>query len=200
MINMLEYSKITNDHNIHLVYNGPMREEGVKSFAGALKAEIEKEVVKGSAAKAIFSVFIEQMTNILMYSVETVTIKQQIADIEEIVSKGILAFGAKDDVYFIQTGNAMKTSSIEKLKAKIDHVNSLDKKELRSYQKERLKADNKADNPESKGAGIGLIEVARRACSPIQYSFEPYGTGDDISYFSLYVEVSKKSEKKEEQK
>jgi hypothetical protein len=191
---MLEYSRLTDEYNINLVYNGAMREDGVKKFASSLKSHLENEVIKSNTAKAVFSVFVEQMTNILMYSAETVSIQH--ADTSEDVSKGVLVFGEKEGVYFIQTGNAIKNASIEKIRNKIDHINSLDKKELRAYQKERLKAnDNEIENPESKGAGLGFIEIAKRASSPIEYNFEPYCEG--ISYFSLYVEISKKEDKPE---
>jgi hypothetical protein len=48
-----------------------------------------------------------------------------------------------------------------------------------------MTSDN--DNPESKGAGIGLIEIARRAYGPIEYDFKPYGEGRQ--YFTMYATV-----------
>jgi len=48
-----------------------------------------------------------------------------------------------------------------------------------------MKSEN--DNPESKGAGLGLTEIARRATSKIEYEFLPYG--EDLSYFTMYVTV-----------
>jgi len=71
------------------------------------------------------------------------------------------------------------------LKERIDFLNTLDKKELRQFYKEQMKAEN--DNPESKGAGLGLTEIARRATSKIEYEFIPYGEG--LSYFTMYVTV-----------
>lgn len=74
---------------------------------------------------------------------------------------------------------------MEILKTRIDYLNTLDKKGLRKFYKERLQAEN--DNPESKGAGLGLIEVAKRASSKIEYEFEPRGEG--MKYFTMYVEI-----------
>jgi len=65
-------------------------------------------------------------------------------------------------------------------------LNSLDKQELRQFYKEKMRSDN--DNPESQGAGLGLIEIARRATAPIGYSFEPISDG--LSYFTVYVEIT----------
>jgi hypothetical protein len=75
---------------------------------------------------------------------------------------------------------------VDFVKRKIEHLNSLDKTELREYHKEALRGDN--DNPESKGAGLGLIEIARRVSGPIGYRFEP--VDEELSYFTMYVEIA----------
>jgi len=61
---------------------------------------------------------------------------------------------------------------------------------LRQHNKERMRGEN--DNPESKGAGLGLIEIARRATAPISYRFDPIN--DEMSYFSMYVEIAQEEE------
>jgi predicted signal transduction protein with EAL and GGDEF domain len=130
-----------------------------------------------SAAKAVFSVFIEQITNMLMYSAQK----------EKDVSVGMLALGQKGDIFFVQTRNAIRTRNVGIVKERIDHLNTLDKKELRKYYKEQLNSDN--ENPESQGAGLGLIDIARRTTSPIEYQFEPID--DELSYFTMYAEIAR---------
>jgi hypothetical protein len=122
-----------------------------------------------------------------MYSAEKKRFPQPGKDPIDI-STGTLILGCKEQTYFIQTENAVKNESAELIKSRIDYLNTLDKKELRQYYKERLGADN--DNPESQGAGLGLIEIARRATAPIEYKFELIGEG--ISYFTMYVEIGHK--------
>ena len=105
------------------------------------------------------------------------------------VPMGMVIMGNKTDkrdTFFVQTKNAVRNENISFLTEKIDHLNSLDKNELRQYYKERMRADN--DNPESQGAGLGLIEIARRATAPIEYSFAP--TPDGFSFFTMYVEIT----------
>jgi len=92
----------------------------------------------------------------------------------------------KRDTFFVQTKNAVKNESMAFLTGKINHLNSLDKNELRQYYKEKMRSDN--DNPESQGAGLGLIEIARRATAPIEYAFTPLSEG--FSFFTMYVEIT----------
>jgi hypothetical protein len=101
------------------------------------------------------------------------------------VSQGVFILGVQDSTYFVHSGNLVTNNNAEILKTRIDYLNSLDKKELRSYHKQQLHAEN--DNVESKGAGIGLIEIARRTADPIEYTFERYN--DELQYFTMYISM-----------
>jgi len=180
---MREYTDRFKDLNISIYYNGPLWDDGIKGIAEMVKTSLVSEDLSSGASKAIFSVFVEQTTNMIMHSAEKELYTR--LDTEE-VSTGMLALGNKGNAYFIQTGNAIASSSAEFIKNKIDHLNTLDKKELRQYQKEKMRSEN--DNPDSKGAGLGLIEIARRVTAPIEYTLEPID--ENLTYFTLYVEIA----------
>jgi len=180
ILDMKEYTSMVNKLNINIIYSGPMWDDGIKGLSEMVRVHLSQDELPNSAAKSIFSVFVEQVTNMLMYSAE----KDESAK----VSMGMLILGHnKDGVFFIQTRNAVMNERVQILKSRIDHLNTLDKKELRQFHKEKLLGDN--DNAESQGAGLGLIEIARRATNPIAYTFEPNENGEKFSYFTMYVEV-----------
>jgi len=185
VVDMIEYNEMIKKLNIYLIYSGPMWQDGIKDITDLLQTRLEIDDISGSAAKSIFSVFVEQITNVLMYSAS----KKRFSHLgkEPIdISTGTLILGCKEKTtYFIQTENVVKNKSAELIKERIDYLNTLDKKALRQYYRERLDADN--DNPESRGAGLGLIEIARRANSPIEYKIEPISEG--LSCFTMYVEI-----------
>jgi hypothetical protein len=184
MIDMNEYNGMLKNLNINIIYSGPMWQIGIKGIADMVQTRLQIDDVSENAAKSIFSVFVEQITNVLMYSVEKKRFPQPGKNPIDI-SIGTLFLGYKEQTYFIQTGNAIKSENAELLKNRIDYLNTLDKKGLRQYHRERMAAEN--DNPESQGAGLGLIEIARRATAPIEYRFEPID--ESISYFTMYVEI-----------
>jgi len=165
-----------------------MWDNGIKGLAEMVKVHLAQDNSLGNSAKAIFAVFVEQVTNMLMYSVE----KENFSQSEKAVSIGMLVLGYKENAFFIQTRNAINNETSEVLKEKIDYLNSLDKKELRQYHKECVRVEN--GNSESQGAGLGLIEIARRSTAPIGYSFEQ--TDEKLSYFTMYAEVSQIQEEK----
>jgi hypothetical protein len=182
--NILEYSKLLAQHNISIIYSGPLWAEGINGMAEFLQKRLDMDDMPLSASQAVFSIFVEQMNNMLMYSAEKEKHENHETGTSE-MSSGVFVLGSQDKSYYVQTGNVIKNSSINILKERIDFLNTMDKKELRQFYKEQIKAEN--DNPESKGAGLGLTEIARRAASKIEYEFIPYGEG--LSYFTMYVTV-----------
>jgi hypothetical protein len=172
------------ENNINIIYSGPLWAEVIDGMAEFLQKRLDMDELPLSASQAVFSVFVEQMNNMLMYSAEKEKKEHPENGVRE-MSKGLFVLGSLDKSYYIQTGNVINDSSVEALKKRIDLLNTLDKKELRNLYKEQRKSEN--DNPESKGAGIGLIEIARRASSKIEYEFAPYGDGK--TYFSMYVTI-----------
>jgi len=189
MIDMSEYTGVVEKLNIKVIYNGPMWDDGIKGLAEMVKTHLSHDQIQGSASKAIFSVFVEQVTNMLMYSAEKEQYSQPPDYIPVDVSIGTLIMGNKTDkrdTFFVQTKNAVKDESIAFLKERIDYLNTLGKAELRQLHRESVRGENV--NPESQGAGLGLIEIARRATAPIGYSFEPIADGS--SFFTMYVEIT----------
>jgi len=183
-LNIMEYGKLLSEHNISIIYNGPLWAEGIDGLAEFLQKRLNMDDMPLSESQAVFSVFVEQMNNMLMYSAEKE--KRELSEKGPAeTSSGIFVLGRQEKSYYVQTGNVVKNDSVAFLKERIDHLNTLDKKELRQLYKEQMKSEN--DNPESKGAGLGLTEIARRATSKIEYEFTPYGEG--LSYFTMYVTV-----------
>jgi len=184
IIDMIDWHEMLKDKKISLVYSGPLWPEGISGIAGTLKKRLEFDKIPMQTSQEVFSVFIEQMNNMLMYSIEKE--KYMISDNVLAESpKGTFILGKDGNSFFIQTGNIMKNESVGLVKNRIDYLNTLDKESLRKFYKEQMRVDD--NNPESKGAGLGFIEIARRISSKISYSFTP--CGENQTFFSLYVKI-----------
>ena len=181
---VLEFSKMLSEKKITVIYSGPIWADGVEGMAEFLQRKLDVDNLSRTVSKSIFSVFVEQMHNMLMYSAEKEIFTAEDDD-DAVLSKGMFVMGKEGDTYFIKTGNVVTDYSAGVLKERIDYLNTLDKQGLRQYFKEKQRSDD--DNPESKGAGMGLIEIARRSSSKINYKFTPQGEG--FKYFSMSVEI-----------
>jgi hypothetical protein len=188
--NVRQYDKMLEGSNVQVIYSGPLWANGIDGIAEMLLKRLELDDMPLSASQSVFSIFVEQINNMMMHSAEKEQINSPQGDPLEI-SRGIFLLGVENNAYFVQSGNVVTDSNAEILKSRIDYVNSFDKKDLRQYYKQQMNAGN--DNLESKGAGIGLIEIARRASGPIEYEFEPYSKG--LQYFTMYATVRQEGKK-----
>ena len=184
MFDMLEYHKMLRENMITLVYSGPLWAEGIGGVAGTLKKRFEYDKLPLETSQEVFSVFVEQMNNMLMYSTENKQLGSP-DDLHSEAPKGTFILGTKGKAYFIQTGNMMKNEAVDSVREKIDYLNTLDKQELRKYYKEQARLE--VVNPNSKGAGLGLIEIARRISSKIEYTFTPFDDG--YTFFTMHVTI-----------
>lgn len=189
-IDARQYSMQLEDSNISVIYSGPIWADGIDGIAEMLLRRLEYDEMPLSASQAIFSVFVEQMNNMMMYSAE----KEKLVDSKGKqleISKGIFILGITDTTYYIKTGNVVTPDRVKILKERIDFLNSLDRHDLRLYFKERIREES--GDIGSKGAGIGLIEVARRSTAPIEYEFEPYKDG--LQYFTMNITIEQGEQK-----
>jgi len=180
-----QYNEMLEQNSISVIYSGPIWSDNIEGMAEMMRKRLDFDDVPYTASKAVFSIFVEQINNMMMYSADKEVKICEVNGKKEI-AKGVFILGIQEESCFIQTGNLVTDYSADILRERIDYLNSLDKKQLRQYYKERLNAEN--NNPESQGAGIGLIEVARRATYPIEYTLKP--RGDNLQYFTMYLTVS----------
>jgi len=153
------------DQGISFCYSGYMTEDLLLGIGNAIKKKLEMTDLDKKKCKTIFSVFVEQMQNVIRYSAERETHVDKTD-----MSYGIVAVGELNDSFFVACGNVVQKDDAERLRDGLDKIKSLDKDGLKALWKETLKGDA----PEgSKGAGVGFIDIARRAEGGIEYDFDP---------------------------
>lgn len=160
---MLCFKNYLTKNGIIFCYSGYMTEDVLLGIGTALKKKLEFEDVDRTVRKAVFSIFVEQVQNVIRYSAEGVP-----QDQGESMRYGILSVGYAEQNIFVSCGNAVDNASAEKLKSALDMIKSLDKEGLKILWKEILKGKT----PEgSKGAGLGFISIARQARGGLEFDF-----------------------------
>ena len=191
--NLYDFYRDIKGKRIIFCYSGPIAHVGLEGVAQTLRRNLEMEQNNGNATQAVFSVFIEQMQNVLNYSAE----RPGPSDAENAdeaapdLRVGIVIVGMDDDGYCILCGNNIHNRDRERIAARIDEIRNLDKNELKALYKERRR---QTSEPGSKGAGLGLIEMARKAGKPIDYTFTRID--DAFSFFSIKVVVRREDMKR----
>ena len=173
-----EFRGYLQEHGIIFCYSGYMTEGVLTGIGNAIKKKMEIEDTDKRTSKGLFSIFVEQVQNVIRYSAEGVPEDADDADLE--LRYGVLTIGKVDKSYFVSCGNLIRNSDVGRLSASLEHIQTLDKDGLKTLYKETLR-DKTPEN--SKGAGVGFIDIARRSERGFEFDFEKLD--DDYSYFCL---------------
>ena len=166
-------------NDITFCYRGYLTESMLFSIGEAIKNTLTVGEADKKTSKNAFSVFVEQVQNVIRYSAQRGIVEE---DTE--VSYGILTLGKDDGKVYIDCGNPIETKDVDKIKENLEKIKSLDRKELKALYKTILKGDV----PEgSKGAGVGFIEVALRAKNGFDYSFVEIDSKNYFFSLKAYV-------------
>lgn len=172
-----EFHSIMEKNDIVLIYEGDFSQDFTKSMLSFMERKFISEEVEGNVRRKIFNVMVEILQNLSKH-------KYQDEFTGQLFSSSFL-IGHNKDSYFIISGNPIVNDRIPSLKEKLKQINSLDKDGLKKFYKEvRLKGKFS----ELSGAGIGLIDMARKSGNNLDYEFKPID--NRISFFSLVVKIT----------
>jgi hypothetical protein len=165
-----------------LVYEGEFSHEVMKMFTAMAERDMDKSNEEKSVKRKVFHVMVECLQNMTKHSDDQ--------DDEEKVGNGLFIVGKKDDIWNVITANKIKNEKIEDLKSSIDYINSLGKDELNALYKKQIREGSLSDKG---GAGLGLIDVARKTGRKLDYQFLPLEDKKNF-FFLLKVRISSKTE------
>ncbi len=166
--------------NIVLAYKGEINENLLDAVYSMMDRHLEEKKASPDKKKKFFLILIECLQNV--YHHQILYSKERIEN-----NTAVTGFVIKRDdnnLYTIITGNYLRTTEIENLKIKLDEVNALSPEALRSYYQQAL-----AGNEFSKkgGAGLGIIEMARKSGNKLNYEFTR--VNNEFSFFSLAITI-----------
>ncbi|MFO7818867.1 MAG: SiaB family protein kinase [Halanaerobacter sp.] len=175
---ILEVKEKLSEYGIVLSFRGPFSQEIIEEIGSALKSYLKnKDKTKGEIYN-VFSIFIEQTQNVKNYAFDFKDGKKK-----KILDSGIIIIGEKDGKYFICSGNLVQERDMSELKERLNNLQESNDRDLKKLYKERLRADMSRDS--KGGAGLGLIEMARKASEKIDYEF--IAREDDYYFYTLTV-------------
>lgn len=175
------FKKSLDEKGIMVSFSGFVSEGILFSLGEALKQKMTLDETDMNTAKKVFSVFVEQVQNVIRYSSDRVE-----GDVGRKVElgSGTITVGHERDKFFIVCSNTVDAADVPLLKERLEVLKTLDKEGLKAYYKEKLREEPEA---QSKGATIGLIEIARRASEPIEFDFEEIDKNSSFFCLKAYI-------------
>jgi hypothetical protein len=162
-------------NEVIMTYSGYMSQGLLTSIASVLKQQIEQDHLPKKVMRNIFSVFVEQYENVVRYS------DDQIEDEgKDDVRYGIMAISKKENSYILNCGNIIKSEDkVKSLREKLVNLKNMSEDDLKAFYKQKLRSETEEG---SKGAGVGLIEIARKSS---EFEFDFIDLKDGTSFFLL---------------
>lgn len=174
--NLLELQKILQSFGVLISFSGRFSQEIIEELGDAVKKYLETESLSQTDTYNVFSVFIEQTQNIKNYC----TARSSSIFADKIANSGIVTIGKAPQGHYVSAGNLIEIADVAKFISHLNKIAGMDKLELKKYYKEQLKAGL----PEGKlSAGLGLIDMARKASQPLEFSITEID--GEVCFFTL---------------
>ena len=164
--------------DLNYIYRGAFSQNITDGILSLTEANMEKAGESSKIKKRVFTIMVEGLQNITRHQ----EVDEKVTTNDE---KGIFFLQDIEDRYFITTGNPILKENIEKLKDQLNTINSLSRDELKEYYKEVLNDNVISDKG---GAGLGLIEMARKSGNSLIFDF--VDLSENYSYFYLNTAIS----------
>jgi hypothetical protein len=168
-----------------LVYEGEITHQITKAFTSLAENKMDSYSEDASMKKKVFHVMVECLQNLSKHAEEYNTIEGSVFSGNGIFIVGRLGDDYQD--YQVLTGNAVESSKVPDLKALLEKINQLDKDGLKELFKKQMREGSLS---EKGGAGLGLIDIARKTGEKLEYNF--IDIDDNTSFFLLRTIITRK--------
>jgi Family of unknown function (DUF6272) len=177
---LLDYYKGINKSKIILLFKGAMSQNTLVRIGDLIRLPSE-EVGADVYSKRLFAIMVEMAQNILFYSQE-----REISPATGVnVGVGIILVQQMPAVYQIICGNKVSQEQKDRLETQCTKINGMSQEDLRDYYSQQRR---KMVQEGSKGAGLGLIDIAKRSKNPLVFDFQTMA--DNQYFFSLVAQIN----------
>jgi hypothetical protein len=162
--------------NLNYIYRGVFNQRITENILSLAETNIFSKEESSTVKKRVYHIMVECLQNITRHQ----SVRREDRD----ENTGVFFIQRKDLRYFVTTGNLVQLELVEDLKSKLEMVNKLEPEDLKKYYKTVLINGHLS---EKGGAGLGLIDMARKSGNKLLYDFKQID--DHFSYFYLNAEI-----------
>lgn len=145
-----------------LAFSGVMTQDTIVGLGEVLRSELHHYHPLNIVNK-VFAIYVEMTQNILHYSLYKSDLNGKS------IGKGSVFVFVVDGGYSIVGVNLVNEDQKKLLVKKFEQINNLNEDQIKEHY---LKRRRKLAEGNSKGAGLGFIDIVRRSGKPLEYFFE----------------------------
>lgn len=164
-------------------YAGEFSGTVVAAAADIVKQRLLGEDTSGTTRRKLFSTFVEMAQNIAHYAAEGDPTRPGVTQGKH----GAIAVGQVEAGHFwIACANRVDVGHVPRISEKLNSLRVMSLAEIRqSYKAQLHNTEHESANPGSRGAGLGLLTIARDSTTPLEFSFasDPAQEGQSAYFY-----------------
>jgi hypothetical protein len=165
-----EFDKKIKDSDVVMIYKGDFGKDSIMPIIQIIEEKVKTDS-DITGAKGFFLILVEMLQNVSRHNINSVS------------KDGIFMITQDaDGAYWTSVGNIVDEPTKVLLSGRIDGLNAMDEMELKQAYKKTLR---EGAFSEKGGAGLGLIEIARKSNDKLHYSFDDMGDGRYFFTFNV---------------
>lgn len=178
-LHWLAFCQWAGKREVILYYEGYFSQNIIAAVADAVKLRTKHNGAADATRRKLFSTFIEMTQNIIHYSVDAYA-QDQTATFNNEIRHGAIYISVENGRYHLHCANPVHVDMAMQLREKLEHLRTLSGEDIKREYKKSLREDM---TPDSKGAGLGLLTMARDASEPLEFDFIPMPDSDSVMFY-----------------
>ncbi len=182
---VMNFTKMMKEERIILSYDGVVSQDILMAFTALTEKRLSQIETNKRVKKNVYHVMVEYLQNIVKHTDSNTDI-HDVTSGESFMKSGIFIVGKRKTEYFVTSGNLILNSKIERMQYVLDNLNLMDYDGLSELYKQTMRDGSISLRG---GAGLGLIDIARKTGRPFTYHFEY--VNDEFSFFVLNSTINR---------
>jgi hypothetical protein len=170
---------LAQQRNVIFYHMGYFSHTIISTMAEVVKLQLEISGVSGPTRRKLFSSFVELAQNIIHYSSDSLNATE--AE-KAVLGQGAVCISSEGDRHLMLCANPIATTAVARLREKLEPLRSMSLDEIKQAYKVTLRAETP---PDSKGAGLGFLTMARDASAPLEFGFHPRADDPNTTLFCI---------------
>lgn len=177
-----QFYQILRSDNLSFVYQGDFSDGITEKIIALSEYSIDNSHEMIEMRNKVSFVIVECFQNIVRHGNDT-----QIKSNRTVTFPGLFSTRNVADSIYITSANLIENTQVPSLKEKLEKLNNLDKEQIKALYIDILTSGELSDKG---GAGLGLVEMARKSENPLEFNFE--NENDKLSLFYLMLKMQGK--------
>jgi len=170
------FCQCAEQRDVVFYYVGFFSQPIIAAMAEAVKTRVEQTGAAASVRRKLFSSFVEMAQNIIHYSADYLQIDDRS---DPAMRHGSVSIALSDGHYHLHCANLVHADAATALQLKLNHLRTLTIDDIKREYKDALRGETPAD---SKGAGLGLLTMARDASAPLEFKISQMPDGQNMMF------------------